>query len=114
MSGQESVNDLSAKGEYRLDIDDVQKYMKYRIPTAVTCGGLTGAAWGYYIGDAAAIYSISYAFGLGFASTAFFGGVYGLRYARQKDDVYNFAISGSLNSAWLVRIRAIKSSCVAR
>ena len=84
------------------DIDDIQRYLQYRIPSSIVFGGLSGGAWGYYIGDAAALYSCTYAFGFGFASTAFFCGTYGLRTLRQQDDIYNYAISGSLNSAWMV------------
>ena len=84
------------------DIEDIQRYLQYRIPSSIVFGGLSGGAWGYYIGDAAALYSCTYAFGFGFASTAFFCGTYGLRTLRQQDDIYNYAISGSLNSAWMV------------
>lgn len=84
------------------DLEEFKTYMQYKVPSSIIVGGLSGGAWGYYVGDVAALYSSTYAFGFGFASTAFFCGTYGLRTLRQQDDVYNYAASGAFNSAWMV------------
>ncbi len=84
------------------DPEEFKTYLQYKVPSSIIVGGLSGGAWGYYVGDVAALYSCTYAFGFGFASTAFFCGTYGLRKLRQQDDVYNYALSGAFNSAWMV------------
>ena len=79
----------------------MQIYLQYRVPSSIVFGGLWGGALGFYVGDAAALYTCTYAFGFGFASTAFYCGTYGLRSLRQQDDVYNYAASGAINGAWM-------------
>lgn len=86
---------------FPVSVEDVQLYLQYRVPSSIVLGGLWGGAWGFYVGDAAALYACTYAFGLGFASTAFFCGTYGLRSLRQQDDMYNYAASGAVNGAWM-------------
>jgi len=49
-----------------------------------------------------ALYGYSGALGLGMGSTAFFGTVYGLRHARQQDDLGNYAASGAINGLWII------------
>ena len=58
---------------------------------------------GYYLGDAMALYGYTYGLGLGFITTSFFSGVYGIRSIRNTDDSINYAVSGSLNGGMLVR-----------
>lgn len=49
-----------------------------------------------------ALYGYTYAFGLGFSSTFFYGGVYGLKKLRQSDDLFNYGISGAANAGLAV------------
>jgi hypothetical protein len=44
----------------------------------------------------------SFGFGYGFTATAFFTTLYGLKTLREKDDIINYAVAGSFNSAILV------------
>ena len=57
---------------------------------------------GYYVGDLMALYGYTYGLGLGFSSTFFYGGVYGLKKLRQSDDVYNYVASGTANASLAV------------
>lgn len=83
--------------KYEPSLDAARNYLSPRVPTAFLVGSIGGASVGYYIGEMAGLYSITYGFGLGMTSTAFYGGTYALKCARKKDDVYNYMISGSLN-----------------
>ena len=49
-----------------------------------------------------ALYGYAYGLGLGFSSTFFYGGVYGLKTLRQTDDVINYAASGAANAGLAV------------
>ena len=54
------------------------------------------------MGKEAAIYSLTYGLGMGVGGTAFYCGTYGLKCWRKTDDVWNYAISGGVNGAWIV------------
>jgi hypothetical protein len=87
---------------FTASVEGAREYMINKIPSAAMVGSVTGASVGYYIGDMAALYSVTYGLGLGLGSTAFYCGVYGLRCVRKADDMYNYAISGCVNGAWIV------------
>jgi hypothetical protein len=87
---------------YDLSIADASVYLETKVQGSTFMGGVLGLTRAYYIGEAVALGCGAYAFGAGISSTAFFMGTYGLRYARQKDDAFNYALSGAVNGAWLV------------
>ena len=87
---------------FPLDLATAHGYLGDKVPVAVGVGGLLGVTRGYYVGELAAMYGYSGAFGLGMCSTAFYGTAYLLRHARQRDDMTNFALSGSINGLWVV------------
>lgn len=93
---------LPASPRYDLSVSSARDYLETRVPVGFFLGGLTGVASGYYVGELAGLYGYSGAFGVGMASTAFYGTNFLLRYARQQDDVYNYAASGCLNGFWIV------------
>ena len=78
-------------------VDTAREYLSQRIPTALLVGSISGASVGYYTGQPAALHSVTYGLGLGLGSTAFYGGIYLLRCARDSDDVYNYMASGCVN-----------------
>ena len=88
--------------EYEISLDMFSKYMQYKVPVAISVGGLSGSAFGYYVGDMMALYGYSYAFGLGIGTTAFYSGTFILRSVRKKDDVFNYGASGFFNGAWII------------
>jgi len=87
---------------YVLGLEEARSYLQVRVPSSIFCGGVAGASIGYYVGDMMALYFYTYALGAGFVSTAFYGTTYMLRVARQQDDVFNYAVSGGVNSAWMI------------
>lgn len=80
-----------------LNIEGARDYLGLRVPTALLVGSVGGASIGYYIGQPAALHSVTYGLGLGLGSTAFYGGTYLLRCVRKSDDVYNYMASGCVN-----------------
>jgi len=85
---------------FPLDFTTAREDLEDKVPTAVAVGAVAGVARGYYVGDVAALYGYSAAFGLGMASTAFYGTAYLLRYARQREDLSNYTLSGSITGFW--------------
>lgn len=88
--------------EYTATIDGARAYLQNRVPGALAVGTVAGASVGYYLGKEAAIYSLSYGLGMGVGGTAFYCGTYGLKCWRKTDDVWNYALSGGINGAWIV------------
>ena len=87
---------------YPLDLESAREFLEEKVAVSFTLGGLGGSAVGYYVGNMTALYGYSGALGLGMGSTAFFGTVYGLRHARQQDDLGNYAASGAINGLWII------------
>lgn len=94
--------ELPVAASFPLGIDSAQDYLQQKVPASFVFGGIVGAARGYYVGNLTGLYGYSTGLGFGMGSTAFYGTVYLLRYSRQKDDTYNYAISGSVNGFWIV------------
>lgn len=79
--------------------ENFKTYLVPRLTTSSIAAGVFGASTHYYTGGSAFLGLYSYGFVGGLGSAAFFGGNYLLRYARKKDDIYNYAGSGALTGA---------------
>ena len=77
-------------------------HLRYKVPAATLCGGIYGAAAGYYIGGLTALYGYGFGIGGGVVSSAFYLGTYGLQHLRRRDDSLNYAISGGVNAGWMI------------
>lgn len=88
--------------KYKLSLIGAKEYLSTKVVSSVIAGSAFGVSLGYYAGEAIALYGYTYGFGFGFTSCAFYGGTYVLKSIRKKDDNYNYAISGGINSAWLI------------
>jgi hypothetical protein len=88
--------------KYKLSLIGAKEYLSTKLISSVIAGSALGLSYGYYAGEATALYGYTYGFGFGFTSCAFYSGTYVLRSIRKKDDNYNYAISGGINSAWIV------------
>ena len=80
--------------DYVPSIDGARSYLENKVPGALAVGSVVGASVGYYLGDMAALYTMTYGLGLGLGGTAFYCGTYGLKCLRKTDDIYNHALSG--------------------
>ena len=97
-----SAEQESEEGGFSPSIEGARSYLETKLPAALAVGSVVGASVGYYVGDMAALYTTTYGLGLGLGGTAFYCGTYGLKCFRKTDDIYNYAISGGFNGAWIV------------
>ncbi len=111
-SGEKEVSP-SPPPTYEISLDSARVYFENKVPGSVLVGGLTGFTTGFYIGESAALYTAAYAAGAGLGTTALLAGTYGMRQIRQKDDAFNFIVSGAFNGAWIVTGLAGKKRGVA-
>eukprot|EP00596_Hydrurales_sp_CCMP1899_P007406 CAMPEP_0119033460 /NCGR_PEP_ID=MMETSP1177-20130426/504_1 /TAXON_ID=2985 /ORGANISM="Ochromonas sp, Strain CCMP1899" /LENGTH=182 /DNA_ID=CAMNT_0006990219 /DNA_START=72 /DNA_END=617 /DNA_ORIENTATION=+ len=93
--------DREPDSKIQILINDFQSYVSPRVVSSTIGGGLHGAALGHYLGEGMALRVYSFGFGYGFTATAFFTTLYGLKTLREKDDIINYAVAGSFNSAIL-------------
>jgi hypothetical protein len=94
-------NPTKTEDLFQLSVEEYRAYMLPKFSSWSVGGALTGAAVGYYVGEKMALCFYNYGLMSGLTSFTFFSGSFALRYFRQKDDIYNYLVAGSINGAAL-------------
>lgn len=79
------------------DIHDFLEYVSNRGLACAAVGGIIGSGQGFSAGGMAINVGSAVAFRWGMGGLAFFGGAYGLRAIRGKDDCINYGTSGCIS-----------------
>jgi membrane protein YqaA with SNARE-associated domain len=102
------VKVLNSNSNIKFDVVDSLKYVAKRVVTVSSISSVFGTCVGYYIGGKEALYFYTYGIAASGISITYFSGAYLSKIVRQKEDPYNFAISGAANGAFYYSFGGIR------
>lgn len=104
MSAKSSTKASSTETSDGMSLSSFRKYMEYKLPFSMYSGGIVGTSIGYYMGENVMLYCGVYSLGSGFFASSFYSTTYVLSHIRSRDDIFNYAISGSFNTGWMMAL----------